>query len=226
MMSQLSPPMSPLAAEVTKRSLSQPAVAVVHTPSIRKLEATLGSTKSDSTSTPSSSSSTPVGSVMRTTGSMVLSPANNIVHRQARYPASKSSLTTAASPVAVGAEQELRMLSPGEVRKRSKEAVEHFHHARKVNERTKTLEDLDLTMSVVRRKKAELDEQREAFLELQRKRDEEKAANDGGESGGGVKNSWGKLRSSLRPRRPSIQEANPENDLLKRLAKRKMSTVE
>lgn len=58
----------------------------------------------------------------------------------------------------LGPEDEIRTLSKQEIRHRSKEAVKHFRQAASINNRVRTLEDMDMAMTKVRSLKAGLDE--------------------------------------------------------------------
>lgn len=66
--------------------------------------------------------------------------------------------TSIDATTGLGPEDEIRELSKHEIRHRSKEAVKHFKQAASINNRVRTLEDMEMTMSKVRSLKASLDE--------------------------------------------------------------------
>jgi len=129
--------------------LSQPPLAIVRKPSLTAFERV----------TKPGASPRPAGQYP----GVVLEPLDTgkvIKRRGLQNTTSTPSLTTAVSidVAGLGPEDEVRHLSKHEIRRRSKDAVQHFRQMALINNRVRTVEEMDMAMAKVRSLKADLDE--------------------------------------------------------------------
>lgn len=153
-------PLSPKSALVHRQISSMPPVAVVHGANFDVLKASEMYPSSPEMSSPvlpylsdAKGAYSPSG-VQPKTPLMDISlsdahPSERVVMRRAVKRA--TSVPTIMVPVAK--DDEIRVLSKAEQDQRAKEAVKHFRHMAVINNRSRTVEEFDLAMAKIRKKK-------------------------------------------------------------------------
>eukprot|EP00930_Biecheleria_cincta_P016404 TRINITY_DN13356_c1_g3_i1.p1 TRINITY_DN13356_c1_g3~~TRINITY_DN13356_c1_g3_i1.p1 ORF type:complete len:360 (-),score=77.78 TRINITY_DN13356_c1_g3_i1:140-1192(-) len=142
----LSPPLSPTSSSVFKQAQHQIPLAIVHRPAFRQRER--------------SNSQSALPSIERPSSQAFFGDADSAYRKQESRPVDRVvtrriTSSSSSSGIVLGPEVEVRELSREELRKRSKEAVDHFKQAANINRRARTIEDINLTLATVRKKRAE-----------------------------------------------------------------------